>query len=135
MLTNSELKMLVDFLLEKLSPAVIYLFGSEAADQTHQSSDIDLAFLSETSISDYERFMLAQELATITKRDVDLIDLNKTTTVFQIQVISTGKVLYCDNETKLAEFEVLVMKKYARLNEERQAIIDDIIERGNVYGQ
>jgi predicted nucleotidyltransferase len=124
---------IVHFLVQKITPYVIYLFGSEAKQQTRRDSDIDLAYLSEQELSHYERFMIAQELAGILNRDVDLIDLKSATTVFQAQIVATGKVLYCNNHHKRVLFEMKVLKEYAKLNEERKVILEQIQKRRTVY--
>jgi uncharacterized protein len=130
---NRDFQTIVQFLVKKINPYVIYLFGSEAQQQARQDSDIDLAFLSERTLSHYERFMIAGELAAILNCDVDLVDLKEATTVFQAQVVGKGKVLYCADDDKKAQFEMKVFKEYAKLNEERAEILERIRKRGAVY--
>ena len=69
-------------------------------------------------------------IAPILKKEVDLIDLNKASTVFKIQIIKTGKLIYNSNNLKKMYFQMRTMKDYAILNEERQEIIDKIKSRG-----
>ncbi|HEX6922363.1 MAG TPA: nucleotidyltransferase domain-containing protein [Bacillales bacterium] len=122
-------------LIEELSPDVIYLFGSFATGNLRPNSDLDLAFLSVHLYDDYEIFILAQELADLANRDIDLIQLKKASTVFRSQIVGTGKVIYCRDENKKDEFEMLTYKQYMKLNEERKIILDQIQERGSVYGE
>lgn len=69
---------ITDVLIEKLSPFLIILFGSTVKGNVRQSSDIDIAYLSDDKVSDqYEIFVIAQELASKLQRDVDLIDLSQ----------------------------------------------------------
>lgn len=77
--------------------------------------------------------MLAQELASNINIDVDLISLRKASTVFLSQVVSTGKVIYCLNDEVRMNFEMMTLKMYAKLNEERQSIIDKVEESGSVF--
>lgn len=119
----------------KLKPYIIYLFGSGSRNELREDSDIDIAFLCDTKISSYEVFMLAQEIANIFNRDVDLINLKEASTVFKVQVIGKGKKVYCNNENRRMEFEIRALKEYALLNEEREVIMKKIQQRGNVYGQ
>jgi predicted nucleotidyltransferase len=124
---------ITDVLTEKLSPFLIILFGSTVKGNARQSSDIDIAFLSDEKVPDqYELFMIAQELASKLQREVDLIDLSQASTVFQAQVVSTGKVIYCTDENKRAQFEMKTLKMYAKLNEERSPIIKKIEESGTI---
>jgi uncharacterized protein len=133
-LTEQIEQITIEVLTETVSPYLIYLFGSTVAGNVHQDSDIDIAFLNDQKQLDhYERFMVAQELASRLHRDVDLVDLKQASTVFQAQVVSNGKVIYCTNEQKKAEYEWRVLKMYAKLNEERTEILRNINESGSVY--
>ncbi|MDR4950438.1 type VII toxin-antitoxin system MntA family adenylyltransferase antitoxin [Neobacillus cucumis] len=126
--------MIIDVLNENLSPFLIVLFGSMAKGTFHSESDIDIAYLSDNKDLDkYEIFMLSQVLAANLGRDVDLIDLNQASTVFQAQVIHTGKVIYCTDEQKKALYELKALKMYTKLNEERFPILKRIDESGSVY--
>jgi predicted nucleotidyltransferase len=113
------------FLIEELQAELIYLFGSYAKGNARPDSDLDLAFLSSKEIDDYQRFLTAQKLASKLNIEVDLIDLKKASTVFKAQIIQ-GKLLYAEDKKQKQEFEMLTLKKYARLNEERKEIIDKI---------
>lgn len=77
--------------------------------------------------------MIAQELAAKLNREIDLIDLNKASTVFQAQIVQTGKTIYCRDERKKEEFELKALKMYVKLNEERSEIIKKIDESGTIY--
>ena len=133
MSTNLE-QIIVDVLTDNLSPFLIVLFGSMAKGTFHNESDIDIAYLSDNKVLDqYEIFVISQDLAAKLGQDVDLIDLNQASTVFQAQVIHTGKVIYCTDKQKKAEFEVKALKMYAKLNEERSEIMKKIDESGTIY--
>ncbi|MGL4452826.1 MAG: type VII toxin-antitoxin system MntA family adenylyltransferase antitoxin [Sarcina sp.] len=121
--------------LKEFNINTIYLFGSFSRGEERIDSDIDLAFLTEENIDEYRCFMKAQELADIFKRDVDLIDLKKVTTVFKAQIIGRAKVVYCADDSKRAYFEIRSLKEYALLNEEREEILNGIKESGKVYGK
>jgi len=65
---------------------------------------------------------------------VDLIDLKNTTTVMQSEIVAKGLKIYCVDLTCCENFEVFVYSSYARLNEERSGILQDIRKRGSVHG-
>ncbi|PRR80963.1 type VII toxin-antitoxin system MntA family adenylyltransferase antitoxin [Clostridium vincentii] len=130
-----QLNQAIEILKEKFNPIVIYLFGSGAKNKLRDDSDIDIAFLTDKDVDPYECFMKAQELADIFNREVDLINLTKSSTVFIAQVIGTGKIIYCNDDTKRMYFEMRAFKAYAMLNEEREVILNKIKERGTVYGK
>ncbi|ABP66214.1 DNA polymerase, beta domain protein region [Caldicellulosiruptor saccharolyticus DSM 8903] len=122
---------IVEFLNETLSPWLIILFGSLIKGNFRKNSDIDIAYFSDKDIDNYERFLIAQELANILNRDVDLIDLKKTSTVFRTQIISTGEVIFCADETRKMYFFMRTFKEYALLNEEREIVLKSLFEGSN----
>jgi predicted nucleotidyltransferase len=132
-LSNNKQQIIVEHLIEKLSPFLIILFGSTVKGNTNKNSDFDVAFLSNKKLDKYQLFMISQELASKLNRDVDLIDLNQASTVFQAQIVHTGKVLYCSDEQKKAQFELKTLKMYTKLNEERLPILKNIDESGSIY--
>ncbi|MEW9937743.1 nucleotidyltransferase domain-containing protein [Clostridium butyricum] len=121
-------------LLKDFNIISVYLFGSAAKNELKPESDIDIAFLSFLDVDEYECFMKAQELAEIFKRDVDLIDLKKASTVFKAQIIGTSSLIYCNDDVKRAYFEMRALKEYALLNEERAEIIKNIQKGDKIYG-
>ncbi len=115
-------------------PVAIYLFGSMAADAVHESSDIDIAVLPQSPLSNKERWNLQQELAIALRVDVDLVDLLSASTVMRVQIVSTGEVLFEGDATRRAEFEMVTFSMYARFNQERREILDQVKREGRVYG-
>lgn len=133
-ISDSEKEMVKKLLLQRVSPYLIILFGSYAKGKANVNSDVDIAFLSCEEHSDYHVFMTAQELACLLGRETDLVDLSKASTVFQAQVVGKGTVIYSSDELKRMLFSMTVLKKYAKLNEERRTILDKLAERGSIYG-
>lgn len=125
---------LIEFVRQAIPDLIaLYRFGSQAKGTTRPESDVDLAVLTRYPIPALRRFELAQELAAELHRDVDLVDLRSASTVMRMQVISTGECLDAPNESARREFEMYVYSDYARLNEERREILNDVRARGSVY--
>lgn len=122
--------------IRKAIPGLValYRFGSVERNVVRPESDIDLAVLSQETLPDLRRFELAQELAIQLHREVDLVDLRSASTVMRMQVLSTGSCLTSENEQVRREFEMYAYSDYARLNEERRAILQGIKKSGLVYG-
>lgn len=125
-------------ILERLRQAVpglmaIYVFGSEARGESSPASDVDIAVLASQPIDAVRRFDLAGDVASRLGRDVDLVDLRSASTVMQAQVMESGERLWVDQSAPVDEFEARILSDYARLNEERAAILDEIREQGSVY--
>jgi len=112
----------------------VYVFGSAGSAGERADSDVDMAILPATPIGAKASWELGQEVAADIGRDVDLVDLLAASTVMRGQAISTGSRIYCADENACAAFEDYAYASYARLNEERGAILDDIRRLGSVYG-
>src|SRR5690554_3820010 len=121
-------QLIINFLTKKLNPYLLILFGSAATDQMHEDSDLDIAYLTDQNYDDYARFLIAQELASKVGYEVDLVNLQKASTVLQTEIVSKGKVIYCTDHLRRMNFHMKVLSQYVRLNEERQIVIDKIKE-------
>lgn len=132
---NDMIETIKEHLIQRISPSLIILFGSAAKDELKEESDIDVAFLCDKDIDEYDLFMIAQEVANAVGRDIDLVDLKKASTVFRAQIIGTGKEIFNQNKKNSDYFKMQAFKDYANLNEERQCILDKIKERGKIYDQ
>ncbi|MGE5604057.1 MAG: type VII toxin-antitoxin system MntA family adenylyltransferase antitoxin [Bacteroidota bacterium] len=126
---------IIDFLQKKVGPYLIILFGSAARGRLRPDSDIDIAFLSDRILNEEDLFFYAVELAEILGRDVDLIDLNKASTVFKAQIVGKGKVIHSSDDLRRMAFAMSAFKEYAVLNEERQYVLDQFKERGLNYAE
>ena len=112
----------------------VVLFGSFGSEYETQQSDLDLALLSKNKLDPVFLWNLSQEIARILKKDVDLIDLSKASTVFRFQVLSSGYVVYCSNEQEYAQFDTTAFTMYFDFQETRKGILEDY-EKGNLkYG-
>jgi uncharacterized protein len=127
-LEAQQIEIIIKFLKEKLAPAFIWLFGSGAKGTLNPESDIDLAFFSDARLDSYQIFMIAQELAGLIGREVDLIDLHKASTVMKAQIVGQGRLIHEQDPLKRMNFAMMAFKEYALLNEERQAILEQFAQ-------
>jgi len=51
-----------------------------------------------------------------------------------MQIVSRGTRLYCADQIECDTYDNYIYSSYARLNEERSGILEDIAKRGTVYG-
>ena len=109
--------------LAPFAPAVIYVFGSYGTASQHPSSDLDLAFLPTLPADPIQIFQIANHLSGSLGLEVDLIDLNRASTVFRKEVIRTGAPIQMGDLSLRHRFEMYALSDYARLNEERREII------------
>lgn len=123
-------------LLEREVPQLqaVYLFGSFERGDARVDSDLDVAVLAGAALPAQRRFDIAQELAVAFSQDVDLVDLRAANTVMRATIVSSGRRVYCADPRACADFENMALSAYARLNEERRGILNDVRERGQVHG-
>lgn len=131
---SKQTKQIVDLLIKRAGAYLVILFGSYAKGQARAESDFDIAYLGAKELDSYEIFMLAQEMAALTGRDVDLLNLRTASTVMKAQIVSSGKVIYCSDEMRRVEFFMRALKEYALLNEERAVVLRQIERQGSIYG-
>jgi predicted nucleotidyltransferase len=134
-LAADQIELVVGLLREKLAPELIYYFGSAVRGELRPDSDLDFAFLAERLTDGYQVFMVAQHLAGIMRREVDLIDLRKASTVMKAQIVACGKNIYASDTNRRINFEIVTLKEYALLNEERQVVLDSFIKEVKANGK
>jgi predicted nucleotidyltransferase len=124
-------------ILQSAVPDVIavYRFGSTVSGDAHAGSDIDIAVLAARPLDPVFRFEVQEQLAVANRCDVDLVDLRSASTVMQMQVISRGITLAVLDHAAQAHFETYVYSAYARLNEERKAIVQQVLREGTVHAR
>lgn len=113
----------------------IYRFGSAGTPFERPDSDIDLAILAPNPLDNLARWELAQTLAISLNKDVDLVDLQRASTVLRHQIVSHGQCIYCANRFTTEEFESRTLSDYVRLNESRQQILRDIQKRRKIHAR
>lgn len=130
--------LIVRIILEHYPTAqAIYLFGTYGTPDEWPDSDVDIAvLLPHEQARRQPRLMLTPchyALADALERSVDLLNAREVSTVFQKEIIESGRPLYCADDEALAAFEMLTLSHYQKLNEERKEIIEAFEETGKAY--
>jgi predicted nucleotidyltransferase len=112
----------------------VYLFGSRARGDSHRASDHDLAFLAARPLDALARWELQERVAAALGTDVDLVDLRRASAVLRARVVTEGEVVMEPRPTARSWFEMVALADYARLNEERAGILEDVRRTGRVHG-
>jgi len=112
----------------------IYIYGSIATGNETKNSDADIALRCYGEVPFQTRMSLVAQLQAKLKREVDLLDMSSVSTVMRMQVVSNGQRIYCADHDEAENYDDLVFLKYARFNEERAGILEDIKKRGTIYG-
>ncbi|MBF0525132.1 MAG: nucleotidyltransferase domain-containing protein [Deltaproteobacteria bacterium] len=114
----------------------VYLFGSIGTEFEREDSDIDLALLfpavEAKAIGHPALSECWSELTSATGRPVDLVNIRLVNTVFQHEIIQTGRILFNADKTAVDFFEMMTMSFYQRLNYERKAILEEIMQSKRV---
>ncbi len=115
----------------------VYVFGTYGTEDEGPESDVDIALLlpvqSAKSVGNLALGPCARELCPLLGKEVDLINLRLVDTVFQNEIIRTGRVVFERNDGERESFELLTIAKYQKLSEERSGIIEEILRSGRVY--
>lgn len=111
----------------------IYRYGSAGATYERADSDIDLAVLADRPISFDDLSRLTVELMRLTGRDVDLHDMRRLPVTLRVQIVADGCRLFAA-DGGADEYAARTLSDYARLNEERRDILEDVRRRGSIYG-
>ena len=129
-------RQLSELLLREIPDLLVaYRFGSTVTGATHAGSDVDLAVLAPRPLEGERRFEIAGKLEAELRRGVDLVDLRAAPTVLRMQVMTTGTVIVVQDERARTEFENLTFSQYVRLNEERRAIVEQVLRERSVHGR
>jgi uncharacterized protein len=117
-------KKIKKILINNLSPKLIYIFGSITTNRVRKDSDVDIAILTDKKIDEYQLYMISQQLADDLKREVDIVDLKRASTVFKAEVLRNGKLIYNSDSQEKMHFQLGVLQDYVFLNERRREIIN-----------
>lgn len=112
----------------------VYLFGSTARGDSNPESDVDVAVLCGSTLPGPVRFDLEARLEERLRRSVDLVDLRTASAVFRVRVLEDAILIADIDPARRAVFECFALANYARLNEERAAILSDVKRTGRVHG-
>lgn len=116
MLKSDQIKKIHKYLADK-PVEVVYLFGSQAGDNTRPDSDYDFGVLYEDGLPSSERFKLDIDLmgflGEVTGGErVDVVDLNKAFLRFKFEAIKPPGEIYVKNRQARDDFEYRVLGEY-----------------------
>ncbi len=129
---------IVRIILEHYPAAqAIYLFGTYGTADEWPDSDVDVAVLLPHEQARRRRQLMLTPchlaLEQALGRQVDLLNAREVPTVFQNEIVQSGRVLYRDESEALEIFEMLTLSFYQKLNEERREILEAFQATGRAY--
>ena len=96
MLNKHQITKIARFAKANTEISAIYLFGSHAVDHQRSKSDIDLGIVFINDMDGFTRINMETELSNLLKKDVDLVDMRKSSPFLRHQIYKYGKVIYHD---------------------------------------
>ncbi len=108
--------------------AAFYLCGSYQTEYQTVFSDVDFAVLpfSKGSMDYVKEFEILSELQLICENeDINLVNLLKVPLTLQMRILESGRLLYCRDEIRLADFKEYVIKRYCDFEPDLRAIYRD----------
>lgn len=133
-LSAKDKNKIIEFLVNKLNPKLVYLFGSFAKGEGREDSDVDLAIYTDEEVDAYDLFIISNQLAYELRRDVQIVDMKELDTVFAAQIVAYREELYSSDDSLAATYNMTTLREYAKLNEERSIVLDAIKRDGKIYG-
>lgn len=104
-------------------PLGLWIFGGAVEGHRRAEGDLDLAVLLPAPLEPLRRFDAAQELSLRLGCEVDLIDLATAPIPLRAEIAGRGRLLAAADARAAAEFAMLALADYARLNEERAPVL------------
>lgn len=104
----------------------VILFGSITTDLFTCESDVDIAIISKEKISFKEELKLTQQLESLLKREVDLIDINdkNVNNLIKISALNSKFIILKD---ELLEDAINLYDNLCRENQEFWSILDKVV--------
>lgn len=112
----------------------IYLYGSYAKEMATINSDIDIAILTKKPCSSLEIYEYKTNLELLIHTDIDLTNLNKASTVLQMQIVAYAQSLYEDDVFNKDEYENRIFQDYVDYRDDIKPLLEEINQTGTIYG-
>lgn len=98
----------------------IWLFGSLVRGTARADSDIDLAIAAATPLDPVRVFDLGLELGSIASRDVDLVDLRRSSLLLRHVVLTEGRLLHAADPAACMAFAADTAALWCSLQDEQR---------------
>ena len=112
MLNKDQTTEIINFAKAHPIISAIYLFGSYAAGHPRLRSDIDLGILFINDVDGFKRINVETEISNLLNKDVDLIDMRKSSPFLRHQIYKYGQVIYHDGSDFPFEFRANSIRDY-----------------------
>lgn len=122
---NTDLSPIRNYLQRQHDLQLALIFGSLANSTATPNSDADIAIMADAPLSATRRLELIEQLGTITRRPVDLIDLRSAGLPTLRSALSTGQLLFSKDDTAYGRLISRFLIDSADFLPLRQRILDE----------
>jgi len=129
MLDKDQIAKIIGFAEAHPEIAAIYLFGSYATGHSRPKSDIDLGILFVEDVDGFARVNMETEVSNLLSKDVDLIDMRKSSPFLRHQIYKYGKTIYQSEDDFPFQFRADSIRDYLDTDFIRK------LWRNKIYGQ
>ncbi len=117
----------------------LYAFGSLARDALKPLSDLDFGVLLSDSLSKRERYQKCIDLIgilgeTLETDEIDLVILNDDPPRFAYNILKSGKLLHCRDQSRLLDFIEKTVKLYLDFKPVRDQFDQEFLEGIGYHG-
>lgn len=121
-----------EFFRDKEEIFLAFVFGSAAAGNLKEGSDVDIAVLFENRPNFHDVLKITNAVSELTGREADIVVLNDSSPVIRMQVLKKGKLIKVRNAAIYNNFYVRTVKEYDDLKHVRKEAETNIL-RGRIY--
>lgn len=129
MLPAPRIAEIVELLDRRFGLEALLLFGSEAREQTHAGSDVDLAALFRSPPGAVELLEAKADLERRIGRSVDLVDLALASPILARRIVLEGRCLHGARSHALAALIAMLPSRYSDLKRVRAAAEAALVDR------
>ena len=112
MLDKDQTTKIINFAKAHPEISAVYLFGSHAVGRPRSKSDIDLGILFIKDVDGFTRINIETEISNLLKKDIDLIDMRKSSPFLCHQIYKYGKFVYHDGSDFPFQFRASSIRDY-----------------------
>ena len=129
MLDKDQIAKIISFAETHPEISAVYLFGSFATGHSRPKSDIDLGILFVEDVDCFVRVDMETEVSNLLKKNVDLVDMRKSSPFLRHQIYKYGKVIYQSGGVFPFHFRANSIRDYLDTDSIRK------LWRNKIYGQ
>ena len=116
----------------------IYLYGTWGTADQRPDSDLDVAVLLPPEVAravapSAWRGLAAEVALAARVERADVVNVRTASVILRKEVVAADRRIYCAAENAAAEFEMLTLSMYQKLNDERRGIVEGGLSSGRFY--